>query len=79
MAAADLAVAAATVAAGGRHPGGAGGLSIGTILLLGVIGYATGIDPLLLIRGVETFQRPAAPCSAAAGSRSVRAPRVAER
>src|SRR5688572_20624457 len=42
-------------------PGGAGGLSIGTILLLGVIGYATGIDPLLLIRGVDSFQRTQQP------------------
>ncbi len=42
---------------GGGIPGGAGGLSIGTILILGLIGYATGIDPGMLIRGVETFQR----------------------
>ena len=42
-------------------PGGAGGLSIGTVLLLGLIGYATGIDPFLLIRGVETFNRTQQP------------------
>ena len=30
---------------GGGFPGGAGGLSIGTVLILGMIGYATGIDP----------------------------------
>ena len=42
-------------------PGGAGGLSIGSILLLGLIGYATGIDPFLLIRGVETFNRTQQP------------------
>ena len=59
--------AAATTAAGGGGgrggggiPGGAGGLSIGTILLLGLIGYATGIDPGLLISGVEQFYAPAA-------------------
>ena len=41
----------------GGIPGGAGGLSIGTILMLGLIGYATGIDPGMLISGVETFNR----------------------
>jgi predicted metalloprotease len=34
---------------GGGIPGGAGGLGIGGILILGLIGYATGIDPGLLI------------------------------
>ena len=34
-------------------PGGAGGLSIGTVLVLGIIGYALGIDPSLLIGGAE--------------------------
>jgi uncharacterized protein len=37
----------------GGLPGGAGGLSIGTILVLGVIGWALGIDPRLLIGGAE--------------------------
>src|SRR5215470_16755861 len=37
----------------GGIPGGAGGLSIGTILVLGVIGWALGIDPRLLIGGAE--------------------------
>jgi predicted metalloprotease len=41
----------------GGIPGGAGGLSIGTILLLGVIGWATGIDPSLLIGGAEVLTR----------------------
>jgi predicted metalloprotease len=41
----------------GGIPGGAGGLSIGTILLLGVIGYATGIDPSLLIGAADQFTR----------------------
>ena len=34
-------------------PMGAGGLSIGTVLVLGVIGWALGIDPRLLIGGAE--------------------------
>ncbi|MCC6890047.1 MAG: neutral zinc metallopeptidase [Hyphomicrobiales bacterium] len=41
----------------GGFPGGAGGLSIGTILLLGLIGYATGIDPSLLIGVADQFSR----------------------
>jgi predicted metalloprotease len=42
---------------GGGFPGGAGGLSIGTILVLGLIGYATGIDPSLLIGMADQYQR----------------------
>src|SRR6201993_104746 len=34
-------------------PMGGGGLGIGTILVLGIIGYALGIDPRLLIGGAE--------------------------
>jgi uncharacterized protein len=35
--------------------GGRGGLGIGTIVVLGIIGYALGIDPRLLIGGAEIF------------------------
>jgi uncharacterized protein len=39
---------------GGFHiPGGRGGLGIGTVVVLGLIGYALGIDPRLLIGGAE--------------------------
>jgi hypothetical protein len=38
---------------GFRVPGGRGGLGIGTIVVLGLIGYALGIDPRLLIGGAE--------------------------
>jgi len=38
---------------GFQVPGGAGGLGIGTIVVLGLIGYALGIDPRLLIGGAE--------------------------
>ncbi|MPZ37286.1 MAG: metalloprotease [Rhizobiales bacterium] len=41
----------------GGFPGGAGGLSIGTIVVLGLIGYATGIDPSLLIGVADQFSR----------------------
>src|SRR5215471_164563 len=39
--------------AGFRVPGGRGGLGIGTILVLGIVGYSLGIDPRLLIGGAE--------------------------
>jgi predicted metalloprotease len=41
----------------GGIPGGAGGLSIGTIVILGLIAYATGIDPRLLIGTADQFSR----------------------
>jgi len=47
-------------------PGGRGGLGIGTIVVLGLVGWALGIDPRLLIGGAEvltgggsSYQRPA--------------------
>jgi predicted metalloprotease len=36
-------------------PMGAGGMSIGTVVVLGLIGWALGIDPSLLIGGAEIF------------------------
>src|SRR6516162_7434115 len=36
-------------------PGGRGGLGIGTIVVLGLIGWALGIDPRVLIQGAETI------------------------
>jgi len=36
-------------------PMGAGGMSIGTVVVLGLIGWALGIDPSLLIGGAEVF------------------------
>jgi len=36
-------------------PGGRGGLGIGTVVVLGLIGWALGIDPRLLIQGAETI------------------------
>ena len=38
---------------GGFPMGGRGGLGIGTIVVLGIVGYALGIDPRLLIGGAE--------------------------
>jgi predicted metalloprotease len=40
---------------GGGLPGGAGGLGIGTIIILGLIGWALGIDPSVLINGAQIF------------------------
>src|SRR5436305_14181337 len=37
--------------------GGGGGLGIGTIIVLGLIGYAFGIDPRILIGGAEMLNR----------------------
>jgi uncharacterized protein len=55
--------------------GRAGGLGIGTIVILGLVGWALGIDPRLLIGGAEilsgtggTQQEQAAPNDAQAGS-----------
>src|SRR5215467_10292516 len=38
-------------------PGGRGGIGIGTIVVLGLIGWALGIDPRVLIEGAETMSR----------------------
>jgi len=38
---------------GFRIPGGRGGLGIGTVVVLGLIGWALGIDPNILIGGAE--------------------------
>src|SRR4051794_5562650 len=37
-------------------PGGAGGLGIGSVVVLGVIGWVLGVDPRLLISAVENMQ-----------------------
>lgn len=53
---------------GGGFPMGRGGLGIGTVVVLGLIGWALGIDPRLLIGGAEVLTggqqqqtRPAGP------------------
>ena len=38
-------------------PGGRGGLGIGMIVVLGLIGWALGIDPRILIGGAEMMSR----------------------
>ena len=42
-------------------PGGAGGLGIGTIIILGLIGWALGIDPSVLINGAQILSGGGAP------------------
>src|SRR4051812_44264230 len=48
---------------GGGMPMRTGGLGIGTIVVLGLVGWALGIDPRVLIGGAEviTGGRPSAP------------------
>src|SRR5262249_1002060 len=36
-----------------RIPGGRGGLGVGTVIILGLVGYWLGIDPSVLIGGAE--------------------------
>src|SRR5262249_57721503 len=38
-------------------PGGGGGIGIGTVVVLGLLGWFLGIDPSLLIGGVESMSR----------------------
>ena len=62
----------------GGLPGGAGGLGIGTVVVLGLIGWALGIDPRLLIGGAEVltgggrsgYEQPYAPPRSGAPSPS---------
>src|SRR6187549_905464 len=42
-------------------PVGGGGLGIGTIVVLGLIGWALGIDPSILIGGAEILTSPSQP------------------
>jgi uncharacterized protein len=44
-----------------RMPGGRGGVGFGTIIVLGILGYALGIDPRILIGGAEMLQGGRAP------------------
>jgi predicted metalloprotease len=49
---------------GMRMPGGrGGGLGIGAVLILGIVGYALGIDPRILISGAEMVAGGGAPYS----------------
>jgi uncharacterized protein len=46
---------------GGGFPIGGGGLGIGTVVVLGIVGWALGIDPSLLIGGAEMLNRQSQP------------------
>ncbi|HEX2727430.1 MAG TPA: neutral zinc metallopeptidase [Beijerinckiaceae bacterium] len=46
---------------GGGIPMGRGGLGIGTMIILGIVGWALGIDPRILISGVEMMQGGGSP------------------
>src|SRR5215470_5408031 len=56
-------------------PGGAGGLSIGTVLVLGLVGWALGIDPSLLIGGAEILTREQPRTSAPSQTRPTGSPK----
>ena len=49
----------------GGFPIGGGGIGIGTIVVLGLIGWALGIDPSILIGGAEIFSGSGSPSSQA--------------
>lgn len=56
-------------------PGGSGGLGIGTVVVLGLIGWALGIDPSILIGGAELvnggrsqYQQPSQPSTRRTGA-----------
>jgi predicted metalloprotease len=46
---------------GGLNFGGGGGLGIGTIIVLGLISWAVGVDPRILITGAEMVSGGRAP------------------
>jgi uncharacterized protein len=46
---------------GGGFPGGRGGIGIGTIVVLGLVGWALGIDPRVLIQGAEEMSQSSGP------------------
>jgi predicted metalloprotease len=46
---------------GGGFPIGGGGIGIGTIVVLGIVGWALGIDPSVLIGGAEILNRQQQP------------------
>ena len=67
--------AAEVAAASAFRWAGGGGLGIGTIVILGIVGYALGIDPRLLIGGAEMIVgRRAAAARAAQPSGKTGAP-----
>src|SRR4051794_41833087 len=60
-------------------PMGGGGLGIGTIIVLGLVGYAFGIDPRILIGGAEILtggsQAPSYQTDRRSGAAQTRAPK----
>ena len=53
-----------------RHPDGGGGLGIGTVVVLGIVGWALGIDPSLLIGGAEILSGTGQPQTQAPPTRA---------
>src|ERR1700686_5443520 len=46
---------------GGGMPGGAGGLGIGTVIVIGLISWYFGIDPSVLLNGAQILTGGGAP------------------
>ncbi|TCT02364.1 neutral zinc metallopeptidase [Aquabacter spiritensis] len=46
---------------GMRMPGGAGGVGIGTLVVVGLVGWALGINPLVLLSGLDAIQGGGSP------------------
>ena len=55
---------------GGGFPVGGGGLGIGAVVVLGLIGWALGIDPSVLIGGAEMVSRQSQPQAPATARRT---------
>lgn len=49
---------------GFQMPGGRGGLGIGTLIIVGIVGWALGINPVMLLSGLEALQGNGAQTSA---------------
>ena len=62
----------------GGVPGGAGGLGIGAMIILGLIGWVLGIDPRILISGAE-MATGGSPRHEQPSQRASRAPRRSDR
>jgi predicted metalloprotease len=58
----------------GGIPGGAGGLSIGSIVVIGLISYALGVDPRMLLEGAQMANREQPRVEAPGGKRQTGAP-----
>ncbi|OZA91751.1 MAG: hypothetical protein B7X67_29900, partial [Rhizobiales bacterium 39-66-18] len=57
---------------GFQMPGGRGGMGIGTIIIVGLVGWALGINPLVLLSGLDAIQGGGSPSQQSAPSQATR-------